>query len=92
MIKNEDNIIHLKNKGRKIDAWEAINSNGKTSLFLYEYILNSQNYRKIMKESVEEMKKISNSYIIFRLMDNAKYHCTTEALQFYFENSIKVLD
>ena len=92
LVKNEDNIIHSKNKGRKIGAWEAINSNGKASLFLYEYNLNSQNYLKIMKESVEEMKKISNSYIIFLQIDNAKYHRTTEALQFYYENSIKVLD
>ena len=45
-----------------------------------------------MKESVEEMKKISNSYIIFLQMGNVEYHWTTEALQFYCENSIKVLD
>ena len=45
-----------------------------------------------MKESVEEIKKISNSYIIFLQMDNVKYHWTTEALQFYYENSIKMLD
>ena len=70
----------------------AINLNGKTSLFLYKYNLNSQNYLIIMKESVGEMKKISNSYIIFLQMDNAKYHRTTEALQFYYENSIKELD
>ena len=77
---NTISFIHSKNRGRKICAWGAINSNGKTSLFLYKYNLNSQNYLKIMKESVEEMKKISNSYIIFLLMDNAKYHWTTEAL------------
>ena len=45
-----------------------------------------------MKESDEEMKKISNLYIIFLQMDNSKYHWTTEAFQFYYENSIKMLD
>ena len=33
-----------------------------------------------MKESVKEMKRISNSYILFLQMDNAKYDWTTEAL------------
>ena len=45
-----------------------------------------------MKESVEEMKRICNSYILFLQMDNAKYDWTIKVLQFYYENSIKVLD
>ena len=73
-LKDEENIIYSKNKGRKIGAWAAINVKGKTSIFLYEENLNCEHYLEILIESVIEMKEIDESDIIQLQFDNAKYH------------------
>ena len=91
-LKETENIIHSKHKGRKIGAWAAINTKGKTSIFLYEANMNSQNYLEILNQSVDEMKEIIESDNIYLQMDNAKYHWTTDAFQFYYEKNVKLID
>ena len=51
-VKNEDNIIFSKNKGRKIGAWEAISSYCKASLYLYEDNFNADIYLNILQEAL----------------------------------------
>ena len=65
---------------------------GKTSIFLYEENLNCEHYLEILSESVIEMKEINESDIIQLQFDNAKYHWTLEALQFYYENEVRLID
>ena len=91
-LKDEENIIYSKNKGRKIGEWAAINMKGKTSIFLYEENLNCEHYLEILSESVIEMREINESDIIQLQFDNAKYHWILEALQFYYENEIRLID
>ena len=53
---------------------------------------NTENYLKVLEEAVEEMKEITSSETLYLQMDNARYHWTTEALEFYLEKNIKVID
>ena len=56
--------------------------------------MNSQNYLKVLEEAIEEMKEfidISRD-VLFLQIDNAKYHWSIEALEFYYENNIKIID
>ena len=91
-LKDKDNFIYSKNKGRKIGAWGAINACGKTSLYLFEENFKTENFLKILSEALKEMREIKNSETIFLQMDNARYHWTKEALEFYHENNIKLID
>ena len=65
---------------------------GKTTLFLYEYNKSFVNYIEILREAWEEIKFKLNKHKVMRLMNNARYHCTTKALEFYSNNRVKVLD
>ena len=38
-------------------VWAAISSRGKTSLYLYEQNMNTQNYLKVLEEAIEEIKR-----------------------------------
>ena len=85
-----DNLIFFKKKGRKMGDSADINANSKTSLYLYEMNFNTENYLRVLDEAVEEIKNSETQYI---QMDNAKYHWTTEVLEFYYrEKDIKVID
>ena len=53
---------------------------------------NTENYLKVLEEAVEEMKEITSSETLYLQMDNVRYHWTTEALEFYLEKNIKVID
>ena len=53
---------------------------------------NTENYIKVLEEAVEEMKEITSSETLYLQMDNARYLWTTEALKFYLEKNIKVID
>ena len=53
---------------------------------------NTENYLKVLEEAVEKMKEITSSETLYLQMDNARYHWTAEALEFYLENNIKVID
>ena len=56
MVKSNENIIIFsKNKRRKVGAWGAISSYGKTSLYLYEENFNADTYINILQESILEM-------------------------------------
>ena len=79
---NQDNIIFSKNKGRKIGAWGAISSYGKTSLYLYEENFNADTYINILQEAINEMRDFTTEEKITMQMDNARYHWTNEVLQF----------
>ena len=65
---------------------------GKTSIFLYKENLNCEHYLENLSESVIKMKEINESDIIQLQFDNEKYHWTLEALQFYYENEVRLID
>ena len=77
----------------KIGAWAAISSIGQKSLYLYEQNMNTQNYLKVMEEAIEEMKELRDISrdVLFLQIDNARYHWSIEALEFYYEIISKLL-
>ena len=83
-----------KNKGRKIRTWAAISSRGKTSLYLHEHNMNTQNYLKVLEEAIKEMKELRDISrdVVFLQIDNARYHWSIEVLEFYYEDNIKIID
>ena len=72
----------------------AISSREKISLYLYEQIMNSQNYLKVLDEAIEEMKEFRDISrdVLFLQIDNPRYHWSIEALEFYYENNIQIID
>ena len=56
--------------------------------------MNTQNYLKVLEEAIEEMKELRDISrdVLFLQIDNARYHRSIEALEFYYENNIKVID
>ena len=75
-------------------AWAVITSRRKTSLFLYEQNMNTQNYLKVLVEAIEEMKEFRDISrdVLYLQIDNARYHWSIEAFEFYYENNIKIID
>ena len=53
---------------------------------------NTEHYLRVLEKVVEEMKEITNSETLYLQMDNSRYHLTIEALEFYLEKNIKVID
>ena len=55
---------------------------------------NTQNYLKVLEEAIGEMKKLRDTSrdVLFLQIDNAWYHWSIEALEFYYENNIKTID
>ena len=93
-VKGKENYMHAKNKGREIRTWAEIRSRGKTSLYLFEQNINTQNYLKVLEETIEgkkEFRNISRDFLFLEI-DNARYHWSIEALEFYYENNIKIID
>ena len=90
-VKGKENYIQQK---RKFWAWAEISKRGKASLYLYEQNINTQNYLKVLEEAFEEMKELRDisKDVLFLQIDNAKYHWSIEALEFYYENKIKIID
>ena len=72
----------------------VIRSRGKTSLYLYEQNMNTQKLFKVLKETMEEKKELRDISrdVLFLQIDNARYHWSIEALEFYYENNIKIID
>ena len=56
--------------------------------------MNTQNYLKVLEEAIEEMKELRDTSrdVLFLQIDNARYHWSIEALKFYYENNIKIID
>ena len=68
------------------------NANDRTSLYLLEENLNTKIYLKVLAETVEEIREIKNLEMIYLQMDNVRYHWIKEALEFYRDNNIKLID
>ena len=66
----------------------------ETSLYLYEQNMNTQNYLKVLEEAIEEMNELRDISrdVLFLQIDNPRYHWSIEALEFYYENNIKIID
>ena len=47
-----------------------------------------------MEEAIEEMKELRDISrdVLFLQIDIARYHWSIEALEFYYENNIKIID
>ena len=47
--------------------------------------MNTQNYLKVLEEAIEEMKELRDISrdVLFLQIDNARYHWSIEALEFY---------
>ena len=56
--------------------------------------MNTQNDLKVLEEAIKEMKKLRDISrdVLFLQIENARYHWSIEALEFYFENNIKIID
>ena len=56
--------------------------------------MNTQNYLKVLEEAIEEMKELRYILrdVLFLQIDNAWYHWSIEALEFYYENNIQIID
>ena len=56
--------------------------------------MNTQNYLKVLEQAIEEMKELRDISrdVLFLQIDNARYHWSINALEFYYENNIKIID
>ena len=56
--------------------------------------MNTQNYLKVLEEAIKEMKELRDISrdVLFLQIDNVRYHWSIEALEFYYENNIKIID
>ena len=66
----------------------------KTSLYLHEQNINTQNYLKVVEEAIEKMKElrdISRDFLFLQI-GNARYHWSIEAHEFYNKDNIKIID
>ena len=56
--------------------------------------MNNQNYFKVLKEAFEKIKELRDISrdVLFLQIDNARYHRSIEALEFYCKNNIKIID
>ena len=56
--------------------------------------MNTQNYLKVLEEAIGEMKELRgiSRDVLFIQIDNARYHWSIEALEFYNENNTKIID
>ena len=56
--------------------------------------MNTQNYLKVLEEAIEEIKRTQRYFkrCLISSNDNARYHWSIEALEFYYENNIKIID
>ena len=93
-VKSDVNYTEHKRKGRgqKLNLWGAISANGKISLQIFEENLNTEKYTEILSNSLDELREISKSDWIVLQMDNCRVHWSLEALQFYKDNEITVID
>ena len=68
--------------------------NRKTPPYFYEQNMNTQNYLKVLEETIEEMKELRDISrdVLFLLIDNARYHWSMKHLNFFNENNIKIID
>ena len=87
-------ILNTNNKkrGQKLNLWGAISANGKVTLQIFEENLNTEKYIGILNNSLDEFREISKSDHVVLLMDNCRVHWSLEALQFYKDNEITVID
>ena len=56
--------------------------------------MNTQNYLIVLEETTEEKKELRDISrdVLFLQINNASYNCPIEALEFYYENNIKIID
>ena len=87
-------ILNTNNKrrGQKLNLWGAISANGKVTLQIFEENFNTEKYIGILNNSLDEFREISKSDNVVLQMDNYRVHWSLEALQFYKEIEITVID
>ena len=77
---------------RSLIFWGAISANGKVTLQIFEENLSTEKYIGILNNSLDEFREISKSDNVVLQMDNCRVHWSLEALQFYKDNEITVID
>ena len=87
-------ILNTNNKrrGQKLNLWGTISANGKVTLQIFEENLNTEKYIGILNNSLDEFREISKSDNVVLQMDNCRVHWSLEALHFYKDNKITVID
>ena len=87
-------ILNTNNKrrGQKLNLWGAISANGKVTLQIFEENLNTEKYLGILNNSLDEFRETSKRDNVVLQMDNCRVHWSLEALQFYKDNDITVID
>ena len=87
-------ILNTNNKrrGQKLNLWGAISANEKVTLQIFEENLNTEKYIGILNNSLDEFREISKCDHFVPQMDNCRVHWSLEALKFYKDNEITVID
>ena len=78
-------------RGQKLNLLWTISANEKVTYQIFEENLNTENI-SILNNSFDELREISNNDHVVLQMDNCRVHCSLEALQFYKDNEITVID
>ena len=87
----QQNYVAGHNRGRKVNVWGAISHKGKLTLQVFEENLNTEVYLNILSDMLPEMRQINNKKNRLQ-MDNAKVHWPINALKFYKENNLGLID
>ena len=74
-----------------MNAWGAISMNGKVDLHLFVSNLTKEDYVKILKDNLKDIKQIGGKSFVFQ-WDNDPRHKSKLALEFYEKNKIDQLD
>ena len=92
-IKSKENYIHAKNKGRNWGTGCNKLKRKSITVFVWKN-MNIKNYLKVLEEAIEKMKELRgiSRDILFLQFDNERYHRSIKALEFYYENNIKIID
>ena len=93
-MKKNEKYIECKQQNEKTEAKSlgAVSANIKVTLQIFEENLNTEIYIGILNNSLDEFREISKSDHVVLQMDNYRVHWSLEALQFYKDNEITVID
>ena len=91
VMKSEQYVVPRIKYTHKINFWGAFSAKGKVDLYFFNKNLDINQYIEILDFSLPEMNKIMKNSVIFQF-DNDSKHRSLKALEFYKENSIKIID
>ena len=91
LLPNIPNYTSIRKLSKKVNAWGAISMNGKVDLHLFVSNLTKEDYVKILKDNLKDIKQIGGKSFVFQWDNDPKYKSKL-ALEFYEKNKIDKLD